>query len=477
MTLSTRLILALSIAPFVVAQTQFSTDVLVLSPLGFWPLNGNASDASTHGNNGTLMNGVTFTSVFPPPVEAQAAVFDRSQSQFVLMPTAGSTIFNLGSLHAFTAMAWVKTLGLRHMAIVGKGDANSGWAFGIDSKAGLFSLLFLVGGQLALGVESTVAVNDGRWHLIAVTYDGSGAAGGVRMYVDGLGVGSTVAANTLGNGSILNSAPLTVGGGSDGSDAFEGNMNDVAVFGAALTPAQILQLAGDALASKAILGQFAFGGGWYSAIYFSNTGTSSVSFPVSFTGDNGLPLNVPSISGSSTTVTLGPGASAVIEALNAGPLNQGYVSMVLPIGVTGYGVFRQSVPGATDQEAVVPLSYPGALNQTLVYDDTNAATTAVAIVNPSSISTTITITVEDTNGHVIGTSSPPVVLQPFSKTEAVLRSIPGLSGMANNRGIANFSVSSGSVVVLGLRAKGLALTSIPAVNSRQLSLFTGEPFF
>ena len=34
--------------------------------------------------------------------------------------------------------------------------------------------------------------------------------------------------------------------------------------------------------------------------------------------------------------------------------------MVLPIGVTGYGVFRQSVPGAADQEAVVPLRYAGA---------------------------------------------------------------------------------------------------------------------
>ena len=48
MTLSSRLFLALSIAPLVVAQSQYSTDVLALSPLGFWPLNGNANDATTH---------------------------------------------------------------------------------------------------------------------------------------------------------------------------------------------------------------------------------------------------------------------------------------------------------------------------------------------------------------------------------------------------------------------------------------------
>jgi hypothetical protein len=171
-----------------------------------------------------------------------------------------------------------------------------------------------------------------------------------------------------------------------------------------------------------------------------------------------------------------PGATTAIEALNVGSPNQGYVSVVLPVGVTGYGVFRQSVPGTTDQEAVVPLTYGGALNQTLVYDET-ISTTAVAIVNPSSVVATITITVEDNNGNVIGTSSPPIVLQPFNKTEAVLRTLPGLNGMANNQGIAQFTVTAGQVVVLGLRAKGLALTSIPAVNQKQLSDFTGEPFF
>ena len=70
------------------------------------------------------------------------------------------------------------------MAIVSKVDQSAGWTFGIDSKQGLLSLLFLVGGQLTLGVEGTVAVNDGAWHLVATTYDGSGRASGVRLYVD-----------------------------------------------------------------------------------------------------------------------------------------------------------------------------------------------------------------------------------------------------------------------------------------------------
>src|SRR6478609_1185826 len=56
------------------------------------------------------------------------------------------------------------------------------------------------------------------------------------------------------------------------------------------------------------------------------TSGCEVSFPVTFTADNGTPLTVPSIGGSSKTITLGAGASTVIEAPNTGALRQGYVA-------------------------------------------------------------------------------------------------------------------------------------------------------
>jgi hypothetical protein len=73
------------------------------------------------------------------------------------------------------------------------------------------------------------------------------------------------------------------------------------------------------------------------------------------------------------------------------------------------------------------------------------------------------ITVLDTNGNTIGTSS--VALQPNSKTEATLDGLPGLNGMVGNRGSAQFTVSTGNVAVLGLRfVGGGAFTSIPAAQ-------------
>ena len=263
----------------------------------------------------------------------------------------------------------------------------------------------------------------------------------------------------------------------DGSAAFEGSISGPALFGVALTPAQVVELAGDSNASRAILGQFVFGGGWYTALYFSNGSVNQVTFTVNFIGDDGNPLNVPSLNGTSKTVTLAPGGSTMLEAPNVGSLAEGYVSVALPVGVTGYGVFRQSVPGLPDQEAVVPLAYPNVTALSMVYDDINAIT-AIAVVNPSNVATSITITAEDVSGNVIATSASPLVLQPGTKQIGLLRSIlPGLNGIVGNRGIAKFTIPTGGIVVLGLRAKGVALTSIPTINGRTLFDFTGEQFF
>jgi len=215
-------------------------------------------------------------------------------------------------------------------------------------------------------------------------------------------------------------------------------------------------------ATPQILSQFAFGGGWYSAVYFSNSGATAASFEVNFAGDTSAPLAIPSI-GSSTTVNLAPQGTTILEALNlaGSALAEGYVTASLPEGVTGYGVFRQSVPGVPDQEAVVPLTGVSSSSVSLIWDDT-AYTTAVAIVNPSSVSVIVQITAWDSSGTVIGSSSIP--LGPGAKTEAALRGLPGLSGVVGNRGSAQFNVSTGSVAVLGLRFNGTAFTSIPTTS-------------
>ncbi len=206
-----------------------------------------------------------------------------------------------------------------------------------------------------------------------------------------------------------------------------------------------------------VLPQFVFGGGWYTAMYFTNLSGGAVSFLVSFYSDLGTPLIVPSLGGSSTQVTITANGTATIEAPNAGALSQGYATFTLPVGVGGYGVFRRS-GGGPDQEAVVPFASSSGTTATLTWDEKNLAT-GVAVVNPSSTAATITITARDASGATIGTSS--LTLQPLNHTAAILSAFPGLSGVLGQSGSAQFTASTGNLAVLGLRALGSAITSIP----------------
>ncbi|QOY90046.1 LamG domain-containing protein [Paludibaculum fermentans] len=473
-----QLVLALSVAPLLAAQTQFSTDLLAMKPIGYWPLHGNANDASGHGAAGSPGSNLTFTGAVGPlgSGAAPAAVFDSSGPSFVTIPAPSSSALNLDALHPMTILAWIRTIRQTpgDMIVAAKFDpqAATGWGLLVDNGSlgapqagGRLALVFVSGDNLTLSVESTISVNDGGWHLVAATYDGSGKASGVRLYSDGVPLAMTTVVDNISAGPIQSSAPFTIGGAANGDDAFEGNVNEVAVFSTVLTPEQNLQLMLGAPGLRRILGQFAFGGGWASALYFSNTSTAALTIPVSFTGDDGKPMTVPSIGGSSQAIHLEPGASAVIEAPNVGSLVQGYVTAYLPVGITGYGVFRQSTPGAPDQEAVVQFAGVGGQFQMLVYDDRNSLISAAAILNPSPVATTVGITATDENGKVIGTAS--VDLPPFGKLATTLRSLPGLEQFAGNRGTVQFAVTkptnfTGSVSVLGLRFNGTAITSIPA---------------
>jgi uncharacterized repeat protein (TIGR01451 family) len=252
--------------------------------------------------------------------------------------------------------------------------------------------------------------------------------------------------------------------GRRGSAQFTVSSGNVAVLGLRFNESAFTSIPAvdpaSVISGSIVLPQFAFGGGWYSALYFTNLTGAAASFPVSFTSDAGTPLTIPALGGASTQVNLQAHGTVIVEAPNTGNLTQGYAMFTLTAGVYGYGVFRQSVSGSPNQEAVVPFSSAGATSNTLTWDDTNR-TTSVAIVNPSSSTTTVAITLRDSNGNMLTSS---VQLPPNQKIETQLRSLPGLAGMAGQRGTAHFTVTTGNVAVLGLRFGDQAFTSIPAMN-------------
>ena len=209
-----------------------------------------------------------------------------------------------------------------------------------------------------------------------------------------------------------------------------------------------------------IIPQIAFGGGWYTALYFTNNSGVAVSFLVTFTADDGTPLNIPG-TGTTATVTLQPQQTQIIEALNSGTLTQGYATFNPPTGVTGYGVFRQSVPGRFDQEALAGFKDAMSTTSTFTFDDTTY-TTALSFANPGASAITATVTAWDNTGTLLGTGT--VNLNPAHKSALSMRTISGLSGIAGQRGSAQVTVNSGNVAVLALRFSGSAFTSIPTTQ-------------
>lgn len=211
-------------------------------------------------------------------------------------------------------------------------------------------------------------------------------------------------------------------------------------------------------ASRQILPQFAFGGGWYTALCFANTGGIATPIQLSFLRGDGNPLIVPSIGSSSMSVNLDPNETTFIEAPNADSITEGYVAVQMPSAVVGYAVFRQSLPGLPDQEAVVLLSNDSSTTSTLIYDEINLQT-AVAIVNTSGQDISVNITVRDTSGATIASTTLPMPAN--NKSAMYLSRLAGLSGMVGKRGIVDFTVDSGAISVMGIRFNGSAFTSIP----------------
>ena len=192
-----------------------------------------------------------------------------------------------------------------------------------------------------------------------------------------------------------------------------------------------------AAAPTAVLPQLAFGGGWYTALYFTNLTGSPVSFPVNFVAQDGGALTIPALGASSVMANLGARGTAIIEAPNSGTLVEGYATAALPAGVTGYGVFRYTAPGsAAGQEAVVPLSGVSATTSTMIFDETSY-TTGVAVVALGSTAGTVNVTAYNAQGKSLGTGS--IQLAANGKTALLLKDISGLAAVAGQLGSVDIS--------------------------------------
>lgn len=140
-------------------------------------------------------------------------------------------------------------------------------------------------------------------------------------------------------------------------------------------------------------------------------------------------------------------------------MNVGWANMQAAGTVDGYGVYTNA---GANWEAVVPLATTGASEYVLPFDNTGALSTGVAIANLSSQPATIDVIVRNDGGLQIKSTS--LALDALGHTYFLLATAyPVTAGI---RGTVEFNSSTGGgISVIGLRANGPALTTVPLLSN------------
>ena len=235
--------------------------------------------------------------------------------------------------------------------------------------------------------------------------------------------------------------------------------------GTALTTLPVLANVGTGGGSIA---HVTYNGGFTSTIYVVNSGSTAADFTLSFFDEAGNPLSVPlnlpqsGVTATSASVTrqLAAGATLVIhtQSQDSLPPALGSAQLTSNGNVSGFEIFRWTTFG---QEASVPLETRSPASFNLIFDNTNALTTGVAVANSSANPVNITARIYDDTGAQL--QSVPITLGARGHQSFLLPSAYPVT--ANKRGMVEFAIPTGSgISVIGLRAKADGtLTTIPVL--------------
>ena len=222
--------------------------------LAYWTFDeGSGSIAyDTSGNNNT---GTVASAIWTGGMFGSALLFDGGE--FVNVPNSPS----LNPVNAITVSAWIypPDTWSQTPRILQKGLSDNQYRLFCDTSL-KFDLFGVTNGTVATDLPSP-----GSWHHVAGTYNGSVLA----IYVDG-----QLAAQQSASGPLaLTTDPLNIASKPSGNvfTRFNGNLDDVRIYGRALSAAEIAQLyqmdtVGDGVAN------------WWRKYYFGNgSGTDATS--------------------------------------------------------------------------------------------------------------------------------------------------------------------------------------------------------
>lgn len=193
------------------------TDGLV----GWYKFDGNASDSSGNGNDGTANNSPSWVSG-----AIGGAVYTRNGCISVLNTNA----FNFGSNYTFSAWAMTDADAQRYFMYVGDGTgATRDWfIYTCGTASCLYHDAHILDGFIVV-----VALSTTNWNHITVTSSNNV----IRGYANGNYVGaSSVSASPIPPTTVI------IGGGMAVTDKWRGKVDDARFYNRALSAAEVLQL-------------------------------------------------------------------------------------------------------------------------------------------------------------------------------------------------------------------------------------------
>ena len=194
---------------------------MALTPLPtyYYPLGG--------GSTGDAADPATTLTV-PNESVPSATVFNFRGSPIDYI-TMGNTLTKDGST-AFSISCWIKYTGSGTEMIVSKQDASGiGYLLHTGNFAGVKLCWYpciASGGNIQ--VRTSNAYNDGNWHNVLATYDGSGNASGAKIYVDGT-LDTNIITDTF-TGTSSSTGPFQISARNGTSFPFVGDVSNVVVW-------------------------------------------------------------------------------------------------------------------------------------------------------------------------------------------------------------------------------------------------------
>lgn len=220
------------------------------------------------------------------------------------------------------------------------------------------------------------------------------------------------------------------------------------------------------------LAHIAAGGGWTTVITIVNTSASPVALTVALHADDGSAISLP-VTMTQQGITQTTTASSINAALNPNTtvlistgdqLAQtvvGWADVLSSGPVGGFAIFRSTPNTGSPSEGTVPLQTQTPVALVLPYDNTAGFVMGVALANLSASSATITATMWDDSGILLGSQG--ITVAGSGHTSFVLPTqLPLTSG---KRGIVRFQSSgTGGLTGLGLRFSPFGtFTSVPTI--------------